>query len=308
MRENFVLRILSFLIEFSSISDLSLSFYCVFHHMLSRASDFEVRTTFDIFDADQSGRIDSDEFLFALRALGWASCSEKDVQEVFSSIGKTHVKGGRMISDMGGGTQSFETSSLTYEEFATVIKQYQRPLSSTEEAHAAFKLFDRAGRKHVTKDDLRAIGESVTGSRIPDDLVDDILRIGDKDRDGVLSFEEFFNLVSKGSRSPARERSADRAPDASSSAGAKDSNATAAPKPPAEEVIAGVKVTFDTAGRISKTAVREALRLIGYDDDTLTEKDFNDLFVDTDSDHDGFLSRHEYCTLLAGFGETVDGY
>ena len=61
-------------------------------------------------------------------------------------------------------------------------------------------------------------------------------------------------------------------------------------------------------GKISKREVRRAFVCFGYNSEAMPDADFNELFDDSDSDGDGKLTRDEYCRLVVGFGEVVEGY
>lgn len=298
----------------------------------ARISDEDIRSVFVVFDTDGTGVIDATELLHALKSLGWQRITEADVSRLMASVGKDTRAG----------------EGLSFTEFADVVRQKQKLADGPEEILAAFRLFDKSGTGRLSAADLKSAGERATGKVVPDRMVAEIMRLADLDRDGHLCFDEFRAAVSKydaslqanaqasthfafGGTMTAEQVAAELGGSGLGDSVRADQTAAAAPAAAATpstaaanlgssgageaspsaagttEVIAGVKVTF-VAGKIEKKEVRRALAALGYDDETLPSNVFDDLFADSDADNDKRLTLDEYCTLLVGFGEQVDGY
>jgi Ca2+-binding EF-hand superfamily protein len=265
----------------------------------SRISDDDIRAVFDVFDVTHTGTISQDEMVFALKALGWNRVTDQDVQQLFASIDTNGAK------------------ELTPDQFATLVRSKQRLVNSAEEVHAAFKLFDVDGNGKLSADDLRRAGKLATGRAVPEQLIAEIMRVSDKDQDGFLTFEEFGAAVTKGtfvappelkeSSKPTAAAPSETTASASSNRGTTKPAAAETQATAVKDVIAGVTVTFRN-GLIDRNEVRRALVEFGYDASTLSAESFQELFEDSDADADGMLTRDEYCKLIVGFGEMVDGY
>jgi Ca2+-binding EF-hand superfamily protein len=257
----------------------------------SRLSDADIRAVFNVFDATHTGEISREEMAFALKALGWNRVTDQDVTALFASFDSSGAK-----------------KSISLDEFTQLVRNKQKGVNSAEEIHAAFRLFDVDGNGKLSPDDLRRAGKAATGRPIPDELINEIMRVADADGDGLLSFEEFGSAVTKGhfvapaelqKQTQTKERG-NKPPQAPKAEQAKSS-------PGVVDVIASVRVTFH-GGKIDRQEVRRALVEFGYDEATLTAEAFAEMFHDSDEDGDGKLTRDEYCRLLVGFGEIVDGY
>lgn len=275
----------------------------------SRLSDEDIQSVFDVFDTDGSGAVGADELIYAFRALGWARVTEADVKKLIADFGE-------------GASQAINAAS-----FARLVRSKQKLADGPEEMLAAFKLFDLEGKGRISAANLKAAGTIASRTKVSDQLVGEMMRLADLDRDGYLTFEEFRKAVAKHDAGiGATEMSLTMA----SGGGFNMSVAGGSPKAPGGllgrqasirygssasvgdedsqvHTIAGVKVKF-VAGRVSKVEVRRALTSCGYDRETLPDQVFDEVFGESDTDNDSQLNLDEYCRLLVGFGEVVDGY
>ena len=251
----------------------------------ARITDGDLEAVFRVFDVESKGCVNASDLLVALRTIGWSRAAPSDVEEIMRKLKKDPARG-----------------TINFAEFKTIVDEKRQKPHGAEEVHSAFSIFDCDKKGRVSSANLKAIGEMVTGRPVPEKLVAEIMRLADADRDGYLSFEEFRRAVTKYSAasSTSEEKTAASAAPAQA-APLQETSSTV------KKVIAGVKVTFIN-GLISKTEVRDALKELNYDETALPHSVFEELFSDSDTNADGFLSEHEYCTLLVGFGENVDGY
>lgn len=263
-----------------------------------------MRAVFRVFDTSCTGYISIEEMSFALRSLGWAKVTDEEVKKLYIQIGKD---------------PEVDESGLSFEEFRDLVTRRQRMADGPEECHAAFRVFDVDNKGRISVANLKAAGLQATGRPVPDKLVAEIMRVADTDNDGFLSFEEFRRAVTKHEAAPQNQSIALGGTMAATAAGGlmealKEAQQELARRDDDEEavqgkteVIAGVKATFIN-GFISKVEVRRALYEMGYEQSTLSDDVYDDLFAEQDSDKDGLLTMDEYCTFLVSFGEQVDGY
>lgn len=286
----------------------------------ARLSDNDIRSVFEVFDVDGTGFIDAVELLTALRSLGWTKVTETDVEKIIKQAQEEEEAELDLNEAELKAHRSNRKLHLNYSQFSDLVRNKQRAADGPEEVLAAFRLFDADHKGRISFNDLKVAGKIATGKEVQDSLVNEILRLADWDKDGFLTFDEFRKAVSKGDAAEATltstvmlgatitnaemaAREARLQKEAESKMDAEDQKAVKAE----EHVIAGVKVSV-IGGRLAKTEVRRALVVCGYTHDTLPTNVFEELFAESDADNDGLLTLDEYCKLLVGFGESVDGY
>ena len=265
--------------------------------MTSRLTKENIASVFSVFDSNGTGTIDATELELALKALGFSNVSSSEIEEKFSIVGKT------------------SSSELSLDEFSIIVSADKKEPDTVGEARAVFNMFDGLGAGKLSPAALKAIGQRVTGYTVSDKLVNDIMLAVDQDRDGFISFPEFCRAVLKGTPG---ELGAEE--ELAALGNVKRSGTLGNTDPPSDEgalakgsadavteIIGGVSVTFRD-GKISKSAVRDALRSLDYGDAALPAHVYDDLFAESDADNDGHLTRDEYCVLLVSFGEVIDGY
>ncbi|GJM96414.1 hypothetical protein PR202_ga13245 [Eleusine coracana subsp. coracana] len=65
---------------------------------------------------------------------------------------------------------------------------------SEEELRESFKLFDADQNGYISADELRRMMENL-GEKLTDKEVEDMIREADKDGDGLVSYEEFKQMM-----------------------------------------------------------------------------------------------------------------
>ena len=284
----------------------------------ARISDDDIQSVFEVFDVDGTGTMDSEELLAALRSLGWTKATEEDVKKIITEAHEAdEAEVEEATEEEIQAMRENRKNCLNYLQFSDLIRRKQRLADGPEEVLAAFKLFDQDHKGRINKIDLKAAGRTATGREVPDSVIDEIMRLADLDKDGFLTFEEFRRAVSKDDPASAALNSTVQLGATIANAGAtKRDGGTAAAADVSKgdedvkaetQVIAGVKVSVIN-GKLAKAEVRRALVVCGYDQDTLPDSVFDECFDQEDGDGDGLLTLDEYCKLLVGFGEQVDGY
>eukprot|EP00760_Papus_ankaliazontas_P005390 PhM_4_TR12538/c0_g1_i1/m.17294/K16465/CETN1; centrin-1 len=134
----------------------------------------QIKEMFDLFDSDGGGSIDTDEMMLALTQLG-ISESREEMEQIVSSI------------DADG------SGAVEFDEFKLIIEQLMGTKDSDVEMQKAF--FHFSGEKDkITVADLRRVADEV-GEDVSDELLHDLMRVADRDGDGLVGFSEFRAMM-----------------------------------------------------------------------------------------------------------------
>ena len=182
-----------------------------------------IRTALRAFDPTSSGRIDAPALVVAAMSLGLRVTIEEILRDV-SILREEEMRtrgGGGVISDAdfddddddddckGGQTTMIDLALAT----RILMRQVRGWDGEDEEARAYFGLFDGGGKGYVTLDDLRrvrdeigeaeremlsdAVGDGDAGAVVVGDAaLRRMIEQFDDDRDGVVDYREFGNLLS----------------------------------------------------------------------------------------------------------------
>merc|ERR1719159_1008018 len=137
----------------------------------------EIKDAFDLFDRDRSGEITIGEMLEAMRSLGYDT-EQGEAAE--------HVKS---LDRDGSG-------ALEFNEFYELLTARFSENTSAEELQRVFALFDTDKTGSISVANMRAIADQV-GDQVTDDELGDIVLKNDMDNDGNLTFEDFYNVLTK---------------------------------------------------------------------------------------------------------------
>ena len=103
---------------------------------MANLTETQIRSVFDLFDADGSGWVDAEEMGLALQALGFGELSRGAVDSIIGDVlleGNTHVE---------------------FNDFKKIVTSRMAPRHSPEEVLKAFRLFDKTSAGRVTVDDF----------------------------------------------------------------------------------------------------------------------------------------------------------
>ncbi|KAI3941235.1 hypothetical protein MKX01_029809 [Papaver californicum] len=150
-----------------------------------------IRDMFRLMDTDNSGKITYEELKTGLQKVG-------------SQLAEPEMKMLMEVADVDG------NGTLDYGEFVTVTIHLQK-MENDEHFRRAFMFFDKDGSGFIEMDELR---EALTdeSEKTDDEVLNDILREVDTDKDGRISYEEFVAMMKTGtdwrkaSRHYSRER------------------------------------------------------------------------------------------------------
>ncbi|KAF8399398.1 hypothetical protein HHK36_015262 [Tetracentron sinense] len=150
-----------------------------------------IRDMFKLMDTDNNGKITFEELKAGLQKVG-------------SQLAEPEMKMLMEVADVDG------NGVLDYGEFVAVTIHLQR-MENDEHFRRAFMFFDRDGNGYIEMDELREALTDESG-QADAEVLNDILREVDTDKDGRISYEEFVAMMKTGtdwrkaSRHYSRER------------------------------------------------------------------------------------------------------
>ncbi|CAO2149482.1 unnamed protein product [Urochloa humidicola] len=131
---------------------------------------------FNNLDTDRSGTIEVEELKEGLRKLG-SNISEAEVQKLMEAVDV----------DRSG--------SIDYTEFLTAMMDKHK-LENEEGLLRAFQYFDKDNNGYITRDELE---QAMARYRIGEASIIQVLAEVDEDKDGRIDYEEFVEMIRKGS-------------------------------------------------------------------------------------------------------------
>ena len=139
----------------------------------------EIKEAFDLFDTDKSGEIDTDELKQALSNLG-IDAKNQTLQNMINDIDKN------------------QSGTIDFDECIEMMTAKMSDKDTREDLKKVFDLFlgddekaDKIELKH-----LKRVAKELNENMSEDELNEMITR-ADTDRDGKVSFDEFYNIMTK---------------------------------------------------------------------------------------------------------------
>ena len=135
----------------------------------------EFKAAFHQFDGNGSGSIDADELQALLASVGQI-VSNEEVREMVAAV------------DTNG------TNDLDFNEFVTLMAHKMAVDDSVHGLIDAFSVLDTTGDKVIQSAEMRRIMINV-GEPVTLDDVEELIKMVDKDGDGVLDYSEFAHAI-----------------------------------------------------------------------------------------------------------------
>ncbi|KAL6281229.1 hypothetical protein ACE6H2_018110 [Prunus campanulata] len=150
-----------------------------------------IRDMFTLMDTDKDGKVTYEELKAGLQKVG-------------SQLAEPEVKMLMEVADVDG------NGVLDYGEFAAVTIHLQR-MENDEHLRRAFVFFDKDGSGYIELSELRE-GLLDESGEIDNEVLNDIMREVDTDKDGRISYEEFVAMMKTGTdwRKASRQYSRER--------------------------------------------------------------------------------------------------
>merc|ERR1712183_1238406 len=136
--------------------------------VLGEEQVMEIKEAFVLFDKDRSGEITVGEMLEAMRSLGYDTEHGEAAE---------HVKN---LDKDGSG-------ALEFNEFYELLTARFSENTTKDELQRVFSLFDTDKTGEISLANMKAIA----------DQVGDIVLKNDMDNDGKLTFDDFYNVLTK---------------------------------------------------------------------------------------------------------------
>merc|ERR1719353_2819364 len=135
----------------------------------------EMKETFDLFDADGSGRVAARDLKASLQTLGLASSA---IQQVTSDIDRLNL------------------DFLRFEDFMDVMTSELVCKDRMSDIHKVFQLFDVDGSGYIDSDRLGQIAQEL-GERLTRQQLGDMIARADADGDGRVTLDDFYRVMTR---------------------------------------------------------------------------------------------------------------
>ena len=137
----------------------------------------EIKEAFDLFDSDGSGTVEPRELKSAMVSLGF----EAKNATLFHVITELDKDG---------------SGAIDFEEFLAMMSSQMSDHDSKDDIHKIFILFDTDKTGYINIKNLRKIARDL-GETCDDEELLDLIRKGDSDGDGLVSFDDFYSIMTK---------------------------------------------------------------------------------------------------------------
>ena len=149
----------------------------IVHNLISRNMTKELRKCFIQFDTNGDGRLDKEELINGLKRVDTHENLEQEVDRVMNII------------DVDG------NGFIEYEEFLRASLDINKILTD-ENVKIVFQLFDANNTGKITPKELKRVMD-INSADVSDEVWEQIINDIDLDRDGVISFWEFKQMLNK---------------------------------------------------------------------------------------------------------------
>ncbi|CAF4936942.1 caltractin-like [Pieris napi] len=143
---------------------------------LSEEQKRDIKEAFDLFDTENTGKIDTKELKVAIRALGFEPKKE-EIKKMIAEI------------DKGDGKVSFD-------DFLDLMTVKMAEKDTKEEIMKAFKLFDDDETGKISFKNLKRVAKEL-GENLTDEELHEMIDEADRDGDGEINQEEFLRIMKK---------------------------------------------------------------------------------------------------------------
>eukprot|EP01064_Diplonema_japonicum_P028739 TRINITY_DN4489_c0_g2_i1.p1 TRINITY_DN4489_c0_g2~~TRINITY_DN4489_c0_g2_i1.p1 ORF type:complete len:170 (+),score=51.15 TRINITY_DN4489_c0_g2_i1:49-510(+) len=142
---------------------------------MSNLTEKQLKDTFDLFDADGSGAIDSEELGLVLEGLGFGKLPIEEVEAIVKEVD----------ADASG--------AIEFEEFKRLCKSRALTSNSKEEMFLAFQSFDHGEKGIITVSDFCQVAESLGEDVRPELYKEIIMEAAGPDVEGI-SHEDWTSI------------------------------------------------------------------------------------------------------------------
>ena len=138
----------------------------------------EIKEAFDLFDTDKSGQIDTEELRQALNSLG-IDTNNQTLKSMIADIDKNG------------------NSKIDFDEFIGMMTAKMSDTDSREDLMKVYELFlGDDGDEMIDIRTLKRVAKELN-ENVKDDELNEMIVRADLDKDGKVSFEEFYTIITK---------------------------------------------------------------------------------------------------------------
>lgn len=131
---------------------------------------------FNMYDKDNDGYITVKELGTVLRSLG-EDPTEEELKKMVEEI------------------DANKTKKIEFNEFLIMMAKKMYIIDSEDELIDAFRVFDADENGYITAQELKGVFDSLGGSILTPEELDELLAKADSDGDGKLNYEEFVKVI-----------------------------------------------------------------------------------------------------------------
>ena len=137
----------------------------------------EIREAFDLFDVDNSGKIDPQELSISLHTLGFDQARD-EIKRIVLELEK--IKG----------------RYIDFPEFLRLVRKTIQDRDPLSELDKAFQRFDDDCTDRISFRNLKRVSLEL-GEQLTDDELKEMIKAADFDQDGEIGKEDFKQLMEK---------------------------------------------------------------------------------------------------------------
>lgn len=138
----------------------------------------QLKEVFDTYDLDKNGLLAPNELRTALINAGF-KCTKETIYDIIAEVDENE-KGG-----------------LSFSEFLKLmVRGPPSNYETKEEIAKIFKKFDKKLKGYITIADLREVAKELHED-VDEDILQEIVSRTDSNKDGKISFEDFYNVMTK---------------------------------------------------------------------------------------------------------------
>ncbi len=135
----------------------------------------DIKEAFDLFDPNKTGFINPRELKETMDSLGFDERS-------------------RIIYDMLDNYE--DDTKIDFKEFLDLMTANMNENDSKEDIRKIFRLFDEEGNGYISVSDLRRVAKDLS-ENMEDLEIQEMIERADSDGDGKVTFEDFYNIMTK---------------------------------------------------------------------------------------------------------------
>lgn len=144
---------------------------------LTEEEIMEIKEAFDLFDTDGGGSIDPKELKEAMNSLGLETKNQTIYQ---------------MITDL----DSDNSGAIEFKEFLDLMTARMSDRDTKEDIRKVFRIFDEDNKGSITKKSLMRVAKEL-GETMDENELTEMIERADSDGDGNVTFEDFYNIMTK---------------------------------------------------------------------------------------------------------------